>query len=100
MGLTHDVSLTRFSLGIERVEGEVEVMFGRFARVDGAAPRHRSRRLHGGPSMPCDVRPLDRMELRLEVCDGSLTTGTGSTLPLRRSSRAVRRNEARSRTCR
>jgi hypothetical protein len=35
--LTLDVRLTRFALGIERVEFQVEVMFGRLARVDRAA---------------------------------------------------------------
>jgi hypothetical protein len=46
-------------------------MLRRFARVDRAAQRLVDRRLHGRPSVPCDARPLDRMELRLETRDGS-----------------------------
>src|SRR3989442_16026378 len=37
MGLALDVGLAGFSLGIERVELEVEVMLGRLAGVDRAA---------------------------------------------------------------
>jgi hypothetical protein len=29
--------------------------------------------------MPCDARPLDRMELRFEARDRSLMAGTGAT---------------------
>ena len=36
-GLAADIGLTGFPLGIERGEGEVEIMLGRFAGVDGAA---------------------------------------------------------------
>ena len=39
MRLALDVGLTGLPLGIERVEGEVEIMLGRFAGVDRAALR-------------------------------------------------------------
>ena len=48
MRLALDVGLAGLALGIERVEGEVEIMFGRFARVDRAALALRSDRLHRG----------------------------------------------------
>ena len=39
MGLALDIGLAGLALGIERVEGEVEIMLGRFAGVDRAALR-------------------------------------------------------------
>jgi hypothetical protein len=35
--LALDVGLTGLALGVERAEGEIEVMLGRLAGVDGAA---------------------------------------------------------------
>jgi hypothetical protein len=37
MGLALDIGLAGLALGVERIELEVEIMLGRFARVDGAA---------------------------------------------------------------
>ena len=37
MRLALDVGLASFPLGVERVEGEIEIMLGRLARVDRAA---------------------------------------------------------------
>ena len=48
MRLALDVGLAGLALRIERVEGEIEIMFGRFARVDRAALALRSGRLHLG----------------------------------------------------
>ena len=36
-GLAADIGLAGFALGIERREGKVEIMLGRFAGIDGAA---------------------------------------------------------------
>src|SRR5260370_40509531 len=85
------LSLTRspLSLGIERVEREIEIMLSRFARVDRAAQRLWHDRLHGRPSLPCAPIPLDRTELRVEGRGVCLRIGPGSTgtsmllLPLR-----------------
>jgi hypothetical protein len=44
------IGLAGFPLGIERVEGEIEIVLGRFARVDRAALLFWSVRLHGVPS--------------------------------------------------
>ncbi len=49
MRLALDVSLAGFALRVERVEGEVEIMLGRFARVDRAALRFW--RAFGGASL-------------------------------------------------
>ena len=53
MRLAFDVGLAGFALGIEGVEGEVEIMLGRLARVDRAALLFWRRRLHG--AAPDDV---------------------------------------------
>jgi hypothetical protein len=37
--LALDIGLAGLALGVERVEGQVEIVLGRFARVDGAALR-------------------------------------------------------------
>src|SRR5476649_2316610 len=78
MGLTLYIGFTCLSLGIERVEGEIEVMFGRFAGVDRAAQRLRRGHLHGRPSLPCAAIRLDRTELRVEGRGPSLPMGAGS----------------------
>ena len=39
MRLALDIGLAGLALGVERVEGEVEIMLGRFAGVDRAAQR-------------------------------------------------------------
>src|SRR5215470_12890380 len=46
VGLALDIGLAGFALGIERVEFEVEIMLGRFARVDRAAKDPSLGRLH------------------------------------------------------
>jgi hypothetical protein len=47
VGLALDIGLARLSLRVERIEFEVEIMFGRFAGVDRAAERFLGRlRLH------------------------------------------------------
>ena len=79
MGLALHIGLAGFALGIERVEGEVEVMLGRFAGVDGAAQRPGHARLHGRPSRPCDAVELARTELRAAVRGRTSTTGVAST---------------------
>jgi hypothetical protein len=59
MGLAFDVGLTCLSLCIEGVEGEVEIMLGRFAGVDRAALRlWRRGLLHEAP--PRLARAADR----------------------------------------
>src|ERR1700730_7142941 len=50
VGLALDISVAGFSLGIERVESEIEIVLGRFARVDRAALRFWRVRLHAPPS--------------------------------------------------
>src|SRR6202023_3975674 len=47
MRLALDIGLAGFPLGIERVEFEIEVVFGRFAGVDRAALGLGNDRLHG-----------------------------------------------------
>jgi hypothetical protein len=49
VGLALDVSLAGFALGVEGVEGEIEIMLGRFVRVDRAALRLGSNRFHAAP---------------------------------------------------
>jgi hypothetical protein len=46
MGLALGIGLTGLPLGIERVEFEVEVVFGRFASLDGTAQQLVFIRLH------------------------------------------------------
>jgi hypothetical protein len=72
MGLALDVGLTGFTWGIERIEGEVEIMLGRFARVDGAAQRLRDRHLHGRPDRaPArSAPPILHDRNRLDRCLG------------------------------
>ena len=48
--LALDISLAGLALGVERVEGEIEIVLGRFARVDGAALRLRGDRLCDAPA--------------------------------------------------
>ena len=44
-----DIGLAGFALGVEGVEGEIEIMLGGFAGVDGAALGLWDRRLHAAP---------------------------------------------------
>lgn len=56
MRLALDVGLAGLPLGIERVEGEIEIMLGRFARVDRAALRPDGGfAVHGVASPPAAV---------------------------------------------
>jgi hypothetical protein len=48
-GLAADISLAGFALGIERREGKIEVMLGRFAGVDGATREFWHGIVHGFP---------------------------------------------------
>ena len=48
MRLALDIGLTGLALRIERVEGEIEIMFRRFSGVDCAALALRCRWLHDG----------------------------------------------------
>ena len=48
--LALDVGLAGLALGIERVEGKVEVMLGRLAGVDGAARESADRLVHAARS--------------------------------------------------
>ena len=47
MRLTLYICLTGLALGIERVEGKVEVMLGRLAGIDGAARELADASIHG-----------------------------------------------------
>jgi hypothetical protein len=49
MGLTLNVGLTGFPLGIQRIELKVEVPFGGFAGVDRAAKLLLARSIHERP---------------------------------------------------
>src|ERR1700730_16898313 len=49
MRLALDIGLAGFALGVEGVEGEIEIMLGRFARVDRAALRLGNDRFHAAP---------------------------------------------------
>ena len=49
MRLALDISLAGLALGIERVEFEIEIVLGRFARVDRAALRFWKDWLHDRP---------------------------------------------------
>src|SRR5271166_5692208 len=61
MRLALDISLASFALGVERVEGEIEIVLGRFARVDGAALRFWHYRLHPrSPATPSAEAPFNR----------------------------------------
>ena len=51
MGLALDIGLAGFPLGVEGVEGEIEVMIGGLACVDGAAHRLHNGWLHFVPLM-------------------------------------------------
>ena len=70
MRLAFDIGLAGFALGVERVEGEVEIMFGRFAGVDRAALRLRRVRLRGRSS----ARSLDPRDRETET-DGEERAG-------------------------
>src|SRR5271166_5258493 len=60
MRLALDIGLASFALGVERVEGEIEIVLGRFARVDRAALRLRGDRLHATPLPPFGALTDDR----------------------------------------
>src|SRR3984893_2531841 len=47
VGLALDIGLAGLALRIERVEGKIEIMLGRLARVDGAAQWFRAHEFHG-----------------------------------------------------
>src|SRR6185312_17013514 len=50
--LALDIGLACFSLGVEGIKGQVEIMLGRLARVDCAAlPFWRLSLFHGAPSI-------------------------------------------------
>src|SRR3984893_9139998 len=49
VGLALDIGLAGFALGVEGVEGEIEIMLGRFARGDRAALRLGNDRFHAAP---------------------------------------------------
>src|SRR3984893_8651827 len=46
VGLALDIGLAGFALGVEGVEGKIEIMLGRFARIDGAMLRLWGDRFH------------------------------------------------------
>src|SRR6516164_5019821 len=49
--LALDIGLTGFALGVERGEGQIEIMFGRLAGVDGAAQQLAQRPVHAARSI-------------------------------------------------
>src|SRR4249919_3883171 len=59
VGLTLDISFASLPLGVEGVEGEIEIMFGGFARVDRAALSFLRVRLHDARSLRTFARRLD-----------------------------------------
>ena len=61
MRLALDIGLAGFALRVERVEGEVEIVLGRFARVDRAALRFWDGLLHPrSPEVRSAAAPLSR----------------------------------------
>jgi hypothetical protein len=67
MRLAFDIGLAGLALGVERVEGEIEVVLGRFARVDGAAQRLWDSDLHGAASRLRNELRLARTDARVET---------------------------------
>ena len=47
MRLALDIGLAGLPLGVERIEGQIQIVFGRLARVDRAALAFGSDSLHG-----------------------------------------------------
>src|SRR5271157_3619426 len=60
MRLALDIGFTGFALGVERVEGQIEIMLGRFARVDRAALALWRDLFHGARSKAQPARTEDR----------------------------------------
>ena len=55
MRLALDIGLTGLPLGVERVEGQIQIVLGRLARVDRAALAFGSDLLHGRPPATPDT---------------------------------------------
>ena len=55
MRLTLDIGLTGFPLGVQRVEGQIQIVLGRLARVDRAALTFGSDILHRRPPASPDA---------------------------------------------
>ena len=75
VGLALDIGLAGLALRVERVEGKIEIMLGRLARVDGAAQWFRAHEFHGrgsaawpgarsAPPVSVEVRPASRRVFR------------------------------------
>jgi hypothetical protein len=61
MRLALDIGFAGFALGVERVEGEIEIVLGGFARVDRAALGFGDCRLHPrSPATPSAEAPCNR----------------------------------------
>src|ERR1700732_4737887 len=89
MRLALDIGLAGFALGVEGVEGEIEIMLGRFARVDRAALRPGNDRFHAAP-----LRWLARGRALIDPDRGTglaAAAGAGSPAPAADASSPPRR---------
>src|SRR3984893_16004182 len=94
MRLALDIGLAGFALGVEGVEGEIEIMLGRFARVDRAALRLGNDRFHAAP-LRCSARGRALIDRDRGMGLVSAAAGAGSPAPAADASSPPRKSKKR-----